>query len=136
MRRLRNLFTRQIFFGAISSIVALLFFTSCFGGARRHSHENANAELYAHQLHDRFYGHWVPPESVPGKRGKVSVPVDVRIDHRGRVVEFKIAQPSGRAVIDESIAAVASVVRRVDPPPFRLTDQFFKLRIYFELDVK
>jgi hypothetical protein len=136
MSRPQNLFVPQIFFGTFSPIVALLFFTSCFGGVRGHSQKSANTELYAHQLHDRFYEHWIPPESVPGKRGKVSVPVDVRIDHRGRVVEFKIAQPSSRPAIDESIAAVASVVRRVDPPPFPLTNQFFQLRIYFELDVK
>jgi TonB family protein len=117
-------------------MAALLFFTGCFGGAGAHSYDRAKAELYAHQLHDRFYEQWAPPESIEGKRGKVSVPVDVRIDHHGRVVDFKIAQPSGRRAIDESIAAVASVVRRVDPPPFRLANRFYELRIYFELDVK
>jgi TonB family protein len=117
-------------------ILVPLFLTACFGGAGDHSYDRAKAELYAHQLHDRFYEHWTPPGVVQGERGKVPVPVDVRIDADGRVIDFKIAQSSNRPAIDKSIAAVASAVRRVDSPPFRLANRFYELRIYFELDVK
>jgi hypothetical protein len=117
-------------------IAVALCLAGCFGGAHRDSYNRGQAELYAHQLHDRFYERWIPPESVPGQHGKVSVPVDVRIDQSGRLVDFNIVQLSGRPAIDKSVAAVATTVPRVHPPPFHLHGRYYELRIYFELDVK
>ena len=87
-------------------------------------------------MHDRFYEAWKPPKFVRGASGKVSVPVDVRIDGQGRVVQFKIVQSSGNEEIDRSIRDVGNEVIQVAPPPLTGSDRYFDLRIYFELDVQ
>lgn len=87
-------------------------------------------------LHSRFYEAWVQPASVGAASGKVSVPVDVVVDHDGRVLQFNIVRPSGYPRIDASIRAVRTRVRRVAPPPSTTARDLFRLRIFFELDVK
>ena len=108
----------------------------CFGGggggATRPSKESSR---YSHSLHSQFYRAWQQPDSVSAPRGKVSVPVDVEIDQRGRVSRFRIAQSSGFPKIDASIRDVGRRVKQVEPPPGPI-DGRFKLRIYFDLDVK
>ena len=113
-----------------ASAVALLF-GACAGGGNRASSPPGR---YSHSLHDRFYEAWVQPEMVGAPRGKVSVPVDVRIAANGRVLSFQIVNSSGYPRIDASIRAVGRRVRKVAPPP--LTSGEFKLRINFDLDVK
>lgn len=111
-----------------------LLFASCSGGSAKRSVSAATSGRYSHTLHDRFYEAWVQPEMVGARRGKISVPVDVRIDQRGRVLSFKAAKSSGYRKIDESIEAVGRRVRKVAAPPIASGE--YKLRINFDLDVK
>ncbi len=94
------------------------------------------AILYSQRMHDRFHVAWKPPEFVRGASGKVSVPIDVQIDDKGRVVQFKIVQSSGNEEIDRSIRDVGKKITQVAPPPLTGSDRYFDLRIYFELDVQ
>ncbi len=117
--------------------VAVCFFAfGCWGGASRPSVNSVAAGRYGHQLHDQFYEAWVQPPAVALPRGKVSVPVDVTIAGDGRVQDFRIAKGSGNDRIDKSIAAVGTKIKQVAPPPDTASGKTFKLRIYFELDVK
>ncbi len=87
-------------------------------------------------MHNRFYEAWLQPKTVGLPRGKISVPVDVEIDPRGQVADFKIVRSSGNAAVDQSIAAVGKRVRKVAPPPAAGAGKLFRLRIFFELDVR
>ena len=118
---------------AIAAIVAALLLAGCFGGSGNRAGKTGSGR-YSHTLHTRFYEAWVQPEIVGAPRGKVSVPVDVRIDPRGRVLSFTPAKPSGFRRIDDSIAAVGRRVRKVPAPPIESGE--YKLRIFFVLDVK
>ncbi len=114
-------------------VAVALVFSACSGSGAKRSGLSGSSR-YSHTMHNRFYEAWVQPKIVGAPLGKVSVPVDVRIDPRGRVLSFKPARLTGYRRIDESIAAVGRRVRRVTPPP--VSEGEFKLRIYFELDVK
>ena len=115
----------------LTASAVVLVLASCSGGGSRPS---APPSRYSHTLHSRFYEAWVQPEMVGAPRGKVSVPVDVRIAPGGRVLSFEIVRSSGYPRIDASIRAVGRRVRRVAPPPLRSGE--YKLRINFDLDVK
>lgn len=114
-------------------ISAALVFTSCGGGATARSVPPREAARYSHQLHSRFYEAWVQPQNVGAPRGRISVPVNVRIDPDGRVVSFKPVRLSGYPRIDESVLAVGARVKKVPAPPH---GGEFRLRVYFDLDVK
>ncbi len=90
---------------------------------------------YSHELHSRFYEAWQQPSVVSAPRGKVSVPVDVEIDWRGRVNRFVLVKPSGFPRIDASVRAVRNRVRQVPAPPGQPKGTMFHLRINFDLDV-
>lgn len=121
---------------SLSVLLALVFLcAACAGGGR--SASPADFSAYSHRMHNRFYNAWVPPESVSVKRRKkVSVPVDVEIDERGRVVSFTRAKSSGDPAIDESIEAVGRKIRKVARPPGTTASKPFQLRVNFELDVR
>ncbi len=119
---------------SMTAVVVALLFTSCSGRVEKRSASAAPSGRYSHTLHSRFYEAWVQPKIVGAPRGKVSVPVDVRIDPRGRVLSFTPAKLSGYQRVDQSIAAVGRRVRKVAPPP--ITSGEYKLRIYFDLDVR
>ncbi len=125
--------TQSIGRGMTVAAVALLF-ASCSGGVEKRSASAASSGRYSHTLHSRFYEAWVQPKIVGAPRGKVFVPVDVRIDPRGRVLRFTPAKLSGYQRVDESIAAVGRGVRKVARPP--ITSGEYRLRVYFDLDVK
>ena len=91
---------------------------------------------YSKMLRARFYEAWVPPESVTAQGERISIPVDVQIDERGRVVRFRIAKSAGVPAVDKSIAAIRREVKEVDPPRMSLPGGRYDLRINFELDVK
>ena len=114
-------------------LCAALMIGGCSSGSGRGAGRSVPGR-YSHTLHDRFYEAWVQPDLVGAPRGKVSVPVDLRIDRRGRVLSFKPARLSGYPKIDASIRAVGRRVRKVQPPP--ITSGEFRLRINFDLDVK
>ena len=115
--------------------VAALLFGGCFGGGGSRSGAAVDPR-YSNMLHGRFYRAWEQPAGLNAPRGKISVPVDVQIDAGGRVSNFKIAQPSGHPELDASIRAAGRRVREVEPPPTTGTGGAFKLRIFFDLDVK
>ena len=119
----------------IAIAVLAVFLAGCFGGGPRHF-DRAALGRYGHHLHDVFYEAWRQPKVVQAPRGKISVPVDIQIDRGGRVVKFQIARSSGDRAIDDSIAAVARQIGKVDPPPATPRHDRYDLRIYFELDVK
>ncbi len=118
----------------MTAVGVALLFASCSGGVEKRSASAAPSGRYSHTLHNRFYEAWVQPKIVGAPRGKVSVPVDVRIDPRGRVLSFTPAKLSGYQRVDQSIAAVGRRVTKVAPPP--ITSGEYKLRIYFDLDVR
>ena len=84
-------------------------------------------------LHDRFFSQWVQPTSVVSSGARMSTLVKLRIEKDGRVSAFNIIRSSGNVVIDESVAAVANRVTRVDPLPPGLGSSFYEVNINFEL---
>ena len=109
---------------------------ACAGGSGSTARQARAQSRYSHTLHDRFYEAWQQPPTVGATYGKVSVPVDVEINARGRIVSFALVRPSGYPRIDASIRAVRGRVRRVPPPPGLAEGATFRLRINFDLDVK
>ncbi len=110
-----------------------LILSACSGGA---GVRNSEAGRYSHRMHNRFYEAWVQPTTVGLPRGKISVPIDVEIDLHGTIASFKIVRPSGNAAVDQSIAAVGRRIQHVAPPPGASAGKLFRLRIFFELDVR
>jgi TonB family protein len=119
----------------VFALMVLVFFAGCFGGGRSRSAAPVDSR-YSNMLHSRFYRAWEQPAVLNASRGKVSVPVDVQIDAKGRVSGFKLVQSSGYPELDASIRAVATRVREVEPPPSLAGSGVFQLRIFFDLDVK
>ena len=116
-------------------LAASMLFAGCFGGSGSRAAAPVDSR-YSNMLHSRFYRAWEQPAVLDAPRGKISVPVDVQIDARGRVSGFKLVQPSGYPELDASIRAVAGRVREVEPPPSGAGAKLFQLRIFFEIDVK
>lgn len=116
-------------------VVSALLVTGCFGGGEKRSGAAVDRR-YSKMLSGRFYEAWEQPAALDAARGRISVPVDVQIDQRGRVSRFKIAQASGYAELDDSIRAAGKRVREVEPPPSGAANGPFTLRINFDLDVK
>ena len=88
---------------------------------------------YASMLHDRFYSQWIQPTSLIPPGSRMSTLVKLRIEKDGRVSAFTIIRWSGNVVVDESVAAVAKRVTRVDPLPAGLGSGFYEVNINFEL---
>lgn len=115
-------------------MAAGFLFASCSSSQKSGAASGA-AGSYSHALHTRFYEAWVEPEEVRRTaRRKISVPVDVLIDKRGRVQSFKPLKRSGFPAFDASVAAVGRRVRKVAPPPDG--NEEFRLRIHFVLDIE
>ena len=88
-------------------------------------------------LHDRFFGEWVQPKTALASGANMSTLVQLRIEKDGRVSDFTIVRSSGNVVVDESVAAVAARVTRVDPPPAELAaGGHYDVKINFELNVE
>lgn len=115
------------------SIALALLLGACSGGAGA---VNSETGRYSHRMHNLFYEAWAQPTTVGLPRGKISVPVDVEIDPRGRIANFRIARSSGNAAVDRSIVAVGKRIRKVAPPPAGSAEKLFRLQIFFELDVR
>ena len=90
---------------------------------------------YGSMLHDRFYSEWVQPNTNLASGSKASALVKVRIEKDGRVSSFEIIRPSGNAVVDDSITAMAKRVTQVDPLPAGLgSGEHYDVKINFELN--
>jgi TonB family protein len=92
---------------------------------------------YRTMLHDRFFKEWQQPKTILATGAKMSTLVKIRIEKDGRVSKFTIARPSGNVVMEESVAAVAQRVTRVDPLPAGLSKgAYYEVQINFELNPK
>jgi TolA protein len=90
---------------------------------------------YGSMLHDRFYSEWVQPNTSLTAGAKASALVKIRIEKDGRVSSFEIIRPSGNAVVDDSVTAVAKRVTQVDPLPAGLgSGEHYDVKINFELN--
>lgn len=97
--------------------------------------DSAQFSWYASMLHDRFNSAWEQPTSVVATGVRMSALVRIRIEQDGRVSSFEIVKRSGNVVVDESVAAVAKRVTRVDPLPAGLSPGSpYEVRINFELN--
>ncbi len=97
----------------------------------------AEVNAYGNMLHDRFFGAWAQPKTASATGSRMAALVRVRIEKDGRVSSFEIARSSGNVVVDESVAAVAKRVTKVDPlPPGLGEGGSYDVRIRFELDVE
>lgn len=79
--------------------------------------DSATANYYGNMLHDRFYRAWEQPQSVVASGVKLAAVARLRIEKDGRVSNFKVVQPSGNVLVDESVAAVGKKVTQVDALP-------------------
>ena len=92
---------------------------------------------YGNMLHDRFYSAWIQPTTHVPTGAKISTLVKVRIEKDGRVSKFEVIKPSGNAVVNESVAAVAKQVTEVDAPPAGLIKgDHYDVKINFELNTE
>jgi TonB family protein len=90
---------------------------------------------YRSMLHDRFHKEWEQPRTIVASGAKMSTLVKIRIEKDGRVSKFTITKASGNIVVDESVAAVAKKVTRVDPLPSGLSSKdYYEVSINFELN--
>lgn len=103
-------------------------------GAGHAAGRNPEFNWYGRMLYDRFNSEWVQPKTVIAQGSRISALVRVRIEKDGRVSNFTIVQPSGNVVLDESVAAVAKKVTRVDPLPTDLGREFYEVTINFALN--
>ena len=89
---------------------------------------------YGSMLHDRFYSEWVQPNTSLAAGSKASALVKLRIEKDGRVSSFEIIRPSGNAVVDDSIMAVAKRVTQVEALPSGLGNgEHYDVKVNFEL---
>jgi outer membrane biosynthesis protein TonB len=101
------------------------------------SFASANAGWYGNMLHDRFYREWAQPTTVVASGAKLSALARVRIEKDGRISDFKIVQPSGNVVVDESVEAVGKKVTRVDALPTGIGNAgHYDVNINFALNSK
>ena len=84
------------------------------GGAKL---DAATAKYYSNMLHDRFYRAWDQPQTVVASGARFSAVARIRIEKDGRVSDFRIVQPSGNVLVDESVAAAGKKVTQVDALP-------------------
>lgn len=119
---------------AILLLALGIVLSGCAGSNRGSTARQASR--YSHRMHNRFYEAWVPPASLNAPHGKLSAPADITIDKDGRVRSFNLAKSSGYAPMDESILQVGRRIKRVAPPPETSRNDRFRLRVFFELDVK
>ena len=76
-------------------LAAALVVTSCATDRDNAARTARSQSRYSHELHNRFYEAWQQPTAVGAPHGKVSVPVEVTIDERGRVKRFNVMRRSG-----------------------------------------
>ena len=77
----------------------------------------AESNAFGHALYQRLYRAWEQPTSVVATGAKYAALVRLRIEKDGRVSDFRMVQPSGNMLVDQSVQAVAARIDRVDAPP-------------------
>ncbi|MBV9008382.1 MAG: TonB family protein [Verrucomicrobia bacterium] len=107
------------------------------GSAGQGNGDDASANWYGDMLHDRFYRAWTQPQSVVASGAKFSALARIRIEKDGRVSGFKVVQPSGNVLVDQSVREVGGKVRQVDAlPPGIGSSGHYDVNINFELNPK
>ncbi|MGI9113684.1 MAG: hypothetical protein DLM52_01675 [Chthoniobacterales bacterium] len=91
--------------------------TSGVAGSSSAKADAATASYYGNMLHDRFYRAWEQPQTVVASGAKFTAVARIRIAKDGRVTEFKIVQPSGNVLVDDSVVAAGRKVTQVDALP-------------------
>ncbi|MEP7071544.1 MAG: TonB C-terminal domain-containing protein [Verrucomicrobiota bacterium] len=92
---------------------------------------------YGNMLHDRFYKEWVQPTTVVASGAKFSARARIRIEKDGTVSDFKVSQPSGNVLVDESVAAAGGRVKKVDAVPAALLrGEHYDIEVVFALNPK
>jgi protein TonB len=93
------------------------------------------SKWFGNMLHDRFYRAWEQPTTVVASGAKFSAVVQIRIEKDGRVSDFRIVQPSGNPVVDQSVAAAGKRVTTVDAPPASLLNgSHYDVKVNFALN--
>lgn len=109
--------------------------TSHGDGSSSSGSQTSEFAWYRSMLHDRFHKEWEQPRTLVASGVKMSTLVKIRIEKDGRVSKFTITKASGNVVVDESVAAVAKKVTRVDPLPSGLASKdYYEVSINFELN--
>ena len=80
----------------------------------------------------RYPRSWVQPRSVV-QSNPLSVLRNIRIQKDGCITDYSIAKSSGNSVVDDSVTAAAARVKKVDPLPAGLGNDYYDVNINFEL---
>ena len=93
-------------------------------------------DAYHELIHDRFYSQWEQPTSIPTEHKHDFVcTLHLTIDHDGTISGFSLAKPSGNPVMDQSVLAAASKVKKIAPLPEGLASgSSYTVNINFELE--
>lgn len=86
-------------------------------GAGEAAARDTESRRYASILHTRFYTAWEQPVSVVASGANFSAVARIRIERDGRISDFKVLQPSGNVLVDQSVEAVGKRVTSVESPP-------------------
>ena len=100
------------------------------GGARENEHS-----WYFMMIHDRFHTRWEQPTSIARSGANYVTTLKLRIARDGRILEREIVNPSGSAMMDDSVLTAAGKVAQIDPLPKGLGNgEFFEIKVNFKLD--
>jgi TonB family protein len=97
----------------------------------------ATASYYGNMLHDRFYRAWEQPQTVVASGAKLCALARIRIEKDGRVSDFRVLNPSGNVLVDESVQAISRKVTQVDALPAGMgSGGHYDVNINFALNSK
>lgn len=88
---------------------------------------------YLH-VHDRMYEAWEQPGQALNWDKQLMTTVVIRVARDGRIVEARLAGPSGNKLMDDSALAAARRVQRLDPLPDGLGGATADISVNFQLE--
>ncbi|MFA5343516.1 MAG: TonB family protein [Kiritimatiellia bacterium] len=88
---------------------------------------------YLAQVRAIMYDAWAQPSALAGKRGLVTR-VLVRVRQDGRIVQKKMADPSGNSLMDTSVMTAVESVKSLPELPFGFGGAYKDITIDFELE--